>query len=286
MSERWTLHHGDCLDWLRTVESESVDSIVTDPPAGIAFMNKAWDHHKGGRAQWVAWLAEILRECLRVLKPGGHALVWSIPRTEHWTACAVEDAGFEIRDGVYHLFAQGWPKSLDVSKAIDAAAGAEREMVGRKTYAGRGMRPVLPSTPTETYGVNRDPFRDTREVTAPVTDDARRWQGWGTALKPAVERWVLARKPLAGTVAENVLAHGTGALNIDGCRVPCDVRPARELGGETQRWGSYAAHTSSRAIGETTLGRWPANVVLSHAETCGDECDPACPVAPLSLIHI
>lgn len=92
--KRWTLHHGDCLAWLRTIESESVDAIVTDPPAGIAFMGKAWDHHKGGRAQWVAWLAEIMGECLRVLKPGGHALVWSIPRTEHWTACAIEGARF------------------------------------------------------------------------------------------------------------------------------------------------------------------------------------------------
>jgi DNA modification methylase len=231
--KRWTLHHGDCLAWLRTLPSESVDSVVTDPPAGIAFMGKAWDHHKGGRAEWVAWLAEVMRECLRVLKPGGHALVWSLPRTEHWTACAVEDAGFEIRDGVYHLCAQGWPKSLDVSKAIDA------------------------------------------------TDDAKRWQGWGTALKPAVERWVLARKPIAGTVAANVLAHGTGALNVDGCRVESGARPLRDRTADESDSTAYHKRGGSVAAGETTLGRWPANVVLSHAETCGDECDPACPVAAL-----
>ena len=278
MSARWTLHHGDCLAWLRTLPSESVDSIVTDPPAGIGFMGAAWDHHKGGRAAWVAWLAEVMRECLRVLKPGGHALVWSLPRTEHWTACAVEDAGFEIRDGVYHLCAQGWPKSLDVSKAIDSAAGAEREVVGRRVY---GDGHEQNSTVADTYGVQRDPARDKRNVTAPATDDAKRWQGWGTALKPAVERWVLARKPLAGTVAANVLAHGVGALNIDGCRVECDPRPALDHNGETRQYGSYAPRTGSSAVGETTLGRWPANVVLSHAETCGDECDPACPVREL-----
>jgi len=276
VSARWTLHHGDCLAWLRTLESESVDSIVTDPPAGIGFMGAAWDHHKGGRAAWVAWLAEVMRECLRVLKPGGHALVWSLPRTEHWTACAVEDAGFEIRDGVYHLCAQGWPKSLDVSKAIDSAAGAEREVVGRKVY-GDGHEQNS-AEPVGFHG--NDPARDVRNVTAPATDDAKRWQGWGTALKPAVERWVLARKPLAGTVAANVLAHGTGALNVDGCRVECDALSAIEsLGGRSSN--TFDGAGGSHAVGETTLGRWPANVVLSHAETCGDECDPACPVREL-----
>lgn len=245
---RWTLHHGDCLAWLRTLPSESVDAIVTDPPAGIAFMGKAWDHHKGGRTEWVAWLAEVMRECLRVLKPGGHALVWSIPRTEHWTTCAVEDAGFEIRDGVYHLCAQGWPKSLDVSKAIDAAALADK-----------------------------------RNVTAPATDDAKRWQGWGSALKPAVERWVLARKSIAGTIASNVLAHSTGALNIDGCRVECDARPSRPHDGVARDNVSFVSGytVNARAAGETSLGRWPSNVVLSHAETCGDECNEACPVREL-----
>ncbi len=290
MSTRWTLHHGDCLAWLRTIESESVDSIVTDPPAGIAFMGKAWDHHKGGRAQWVAWLAEILRECLRVLKPGGHALVWSIPRTEHWTACAVEDAGFEIRDGVYHLCAQGWPKSLDVSKAIDAAAGAEREVVGTRglnRWTTADQSNAVPS------GM-RAAFDRANELTAPATDEAKRWQGWGTALKPAVERWVLARKPIAGTVAANVLARGTGALNIDECRVTCDGgspsadrRNSAALTGKARSNGdggikdrtTLERYTEQRA-GEA-LGRWPANLVLSHAETCGDECDEACPVREL-----
>jgi site-specific DNA-methyltransferase (adenine-specific) len=286
--KRWTLHHGDCLAWLRTLPSESVDSVVTDPPAGIAFMGKAWDHHKGGRAEWVAWLASVMAECLRVLKPGGHALVWSLPRTEHWTACAVEDAGFEIRDGVYHLCAQGWPKSLDVSKAIDAAAGAEREVVGRKVYAdGKGPRPGAPATAKHAGYVRpwmNDPAAIEAKglVTAPATDDAKRWAGYGTALKPAVERWILARKPLDGTVAENVLAHGVGALNVDGCRVETSGRPNVVPTRTSSKVTAYNNRVSGgRVEGETTLGRWPSNVVLSHAETCGDECDAACPVAEL-----
>ena len=297
--KRWTLHHGDCLAWLRTLPSESVDSVVTDPPAGIAFMGKAWDHHKGGRAEWVAWLASVMAECLRVLKPGGHALVWSLPRTEHWTACAVEDAGFEIRDGVYHLCAQGWPKSLDVSKAIDAAAGAEREVVGRKVYA-NGCAPVdSPSTREAGDGWQRpwmnDPTKhaERRELTAPATDDAKRWSGYGTALKPAVERWILARKPLDGTVAENVLAHGVGALNVDGCRVESGASPSVARRETAARTGAARTNGASGIEDRTTierfteqrageaLGRWPSNVVLSHAETCGDKCDAACPVAEL-----
>lgn len=293
---RWTLHHGDCLAWLRTLDSESVDAVVTDPPAGIGFMGREWDHHKGGRAEWVAWLAEVMRECLRVLKPGGHALVWSLPRTEHWTTCAVEDAGFEIRDGVYHLCAQGWPKSLDVSKAIDAAAGAEREVVGRK---------IRPDGRPRTIGAGIDGvfsspwMKDAEAVaakshaTAPATDDAKRWSGWGTALKPAIERWILARKPLDGTVAANVLAHGVGALNIDGCRVDSgsspsvDRRAAAARSGKGRSTGAsvFACRTTLERFTEQrageALGRWPSNLVLSHAETCGDECDAACPVRGL-----
>ena len=266
---RWTLHHGDCLAWLRTLPSASVDAIVTDPPAGIAFMGKAWDHHKGGRAEWVAWLTEVMRECLRILKPGGHALVWSLPRTEHWTACAVEDAGFEIRDGVYHLCAQGWPKSLDVSKAIDAAAGAEREMIG--VHRARRVANAFGGSWSETGG----------PLTAPATDDAKRWSGWGTALKPAVERWILARKPLDGTVVANVLAHGVGALNVDGCRVESGARPLHGRTANESDSSAYSTRGGSARVGETTLGRWPSNIVLSHAETCGDECDEACPVHAL-----
>jgi site-specific DNA-methyltransferase (adenine-specific) len=120
------LAHGDCLHKLRLLAADSIDALVTDPPAGISFMGKDWDGDKGGRLGWVNWMSEVMAECLRVMKPGAHGLVWALPRTSHWTACALEDAGFEIRDCVYHIFGSGFPKSLDVSKAIDKAAGAER----------------------------------------------------------------------------------------------------------------------------------------------------------------
>jgi site-specific DNA-methyltransferase (adenine-specific) len=289
---RWSLHHGDCLEWLRTLPSASVDAVVTDPPAGITFMDKAWDHHRGGRAEWVAWLADVMRECLRVLKPGGHALVWSLPRTEHWTACAIEDAGFEIRDGVYHLFAQGWPKSLDVSKTIDAAAGAEREKV-RTEYTGNALMRAGGQNTRPWMEAAREAGYHEHASKDPVTDDAKRWSGWGTALKPACERWVLARKPIAGTVAANVVAHGVGVLNIDGCRVESGASPSAARRASTARSGRGRSNGASGLADCTTLerfteqragevlGRWPSNVVLSHAETCGDECDEACPVRGL-----
>src|ERR1035441_6981755 len=125
-----TLYLGDCLDVLAGLEPGSVDAIVTDPPAAISFMGREWDSDLGGRDKWVAWLTECMTEALRVLKPGGHALVWALPRTSGWTQWALEDAGFEIRDCIPHLFGSGMPKGLNVSKAIDKAAGAEREVVG------------------------------------------------------------------------------------------------------------------------------------------------------------
>lgn len=171
-----SLYNANCLDVLREFPDGCVDSIVTDPPAGIGFMGKKWDDFgRRPRRTFVAFMTEVMTECLRVLRPGGHALVWALPRTAHWTTTAIEDAGFEIRDVVIHLFGQGFPKSLHVRKAIEA---------------------------------RREP-----------TDNASAsWDGWGTALKPAAEHWILARKTLDGTVAENVLKHGTGGINIDGCR--------------------------------------------------------------------
>jgi len=132
----YTLHHGDCLAVLKTLEANSLDAIVTDPPAGIAFMGKEWDEDKGGRTAWMAWMTEVATACLRVLKPGGHALVWALPRTSHWTGAAWEDAGFEVRDKVYHAFGSGFPKSHNISKAIDREAGATREVIGIGSLCG------------------------------------------------------------------------------------------------------------------------------------------------------
>jgi DNA modification methylase len=208
-----TLHHGDALDVLRGMADNSVDAVVTDPPSGIGFMGKTWDHDHGGREGWVKAFAAIFAECLRVVKPGGHAFVWALPRTSHWTACALEDAGWEVREKVYHLFGSGFPKSLDVGKAIDKAAGAEREVVGPPTrHTGQSY---------QWAGTVRHPTHSESKasLTAPATDAARQWDGWGTALKPAAEEWILARKPLVGTVAANVQQWGTGGLNIEACRV-------------------------------------------------------------------
>ena len=212
------IYHGDCVDVMSLlIEDNSIDAIVCDPPAGIGFMGKEWDHHKGGRDDWIKWMQGVAEEALRVLKPGGHALVWAIPRTSHWTATAWENAGFEIRDRIAHAFGAGFPKSMDVSKAIDKAAGAEREVVGARVRLGD-------SVSYETNGESVFAGSSTGNVTAPATEAAKQWAGWGTALKPAVEDWWLLRKPLIGTVAENVLTHGTGGLNIDGCRVGTETR--------------------------------------------------------------
>lgn len=256
----WSIEHGDCLNVLRALPDGSFDALVTDPPAGIAFMGKAWDKDKGGRDAWVAWLQGVMVECLRVLKPGAHGLVWALPRTSGWTQRALEDAGFEIRDVVVHLFGSGFPKSLDVSKAIDAAAGAEREIVVARSG------PI----PGDHGGSGHCGHGIDRSITAPATPEAQQWSGWGTALKPSSEHWILVRKPLDGTVAANVLAHGVGGLNVDGCRVgsvPGSVSTVSLNGyGEANRTGQDVSQSGFNP----NIGRWPPNTVLSHADGC--EC--------------
>jgi site-specific DNA-methyltransferase (adenine-specific) len=261
------IYEGDCLAVMAGMADCSVDSVVADPPAGIGFMGKAWDGDKGGRNQWVAWLSEVMGECLRVLKPGGHALVWALPRTSHWTATAVEDAGFEIRDVVMHIFGSGFPKSMSVSKAIEAT-----ERLGKSNT--RSLRQVEQEGQGEAYllkgrnnGILGEQKTWERKEYLPSTEAAKQWQGWGTALKPAAEHWILARKPLIGTVAANVQEYGTGAINIDGCRI--------DTAGET--WGGNAANAhedySGKIYGKfgkqyakpsNPIGRWPANVTLDE----------------------
>ena len=214
---------GDCLPILRTLPDNSVDALVTDPPAAISFMGATWDSDRGGREQWVGWMTEVMRECHRVLKPGAHGLVWALPRTSHWTAWALEDAGFEIRDQVLHVFAQGFPKSLDVSKALGAKVltGMCGPAAQRLAAMGEDYEPT-PLAGTPGYGRTGN-FRnhDTGSPSMTIEDDAAKaWEGRGTALKPAHEVWWLVRKAPEGPVALNALRWGTGALNIDGCRIP------------------------------------------------------------------
>jgi DNA modification methylase len=325
-----TLWHGDCLDVLRTLPDSSVDSVVTDPPYGLGFMGKAWDDLPPG----LPWA----RECLRVLKPGGHLLAFGGSRTSHRLACAVEDAGFEIRDSIAWLYGSGFPKSLDVSKAIDKhltprdprdlteeyrftawmrATGITSAQINVATASQMGghyltpssqpavpteamldlLRPLLPEVPewVELLVVQREQekaearsrqeaawFLDTLQLnntrTVSTRADAERWQGWGTALKPAFEPIIVGRKPLVGTVAANVLAHGTGALNIDGCRIPTtDSLGGGIISSRVDGWDrpcksdpaavAVRMESGAKSIAKAeALGRWPANVVLDGSQ--------------------
>ncbi|NDB61562.1 site-specific DNA-methyltransferase, partial [bacterium] len=201
-SKQFTLYNGDSKQILPTMAENSIDSVVCDPPYELGFMGKSWD------CTGIANDVQLWKEVLRVLKPGGHLLAFSGSRTYHRMAVAIEDAGFEIRDQIMWVYGSGFPKSHDVSKAIDKAAGAEREVVGE-------TRKGAQSESTGRYGA----WGDGITPTAPATAAAKQWQGWGTALKPAHEPIVLARKPVKGTVANNVLTYGVGGINIDGTRV-------------------------------------------------------------------
>jgi DNA modification methylase len=444
LCEKGVLYQGDCREVLKELPDASIDSVVTDPPAGIEFMGKQWDDPKsykkgftkdgigkgfllptkssrnptcincGGekrrrlaqperqctcdnpdfnevslrgveRDRFIDFMQEALAECLRVLKPGGHALVWSLPRTSHWTATALENAGFEVRDCIYnikdrsvevqafldsltpeqmelllraepseefilHIFGSGFPKNLNISKALDKVAGRIGESVLaikreiRSRYEAMGMTlkqfnsacgfeasgylresstwaTVLPNAKkwaviknviqcednldalfakaerevigqaAWTNSVNHfvpgknHTERIQLDVSTPTTEEAKKWSGWGTALKPAAECWWLVRKPLEGTVADNVLKHGVGGINIDGCRVPTD---------ENLNEGAYAKDGSERYDGAENwrykrlggagefnqpTGRWPANLVLTHNSECkSNGCTPGCPI--------
>ena len=245
---------GDCLNALRQLPDASVDAVVTDPPYGLSFMGKKWDYDVPS--------VEVWAECLRVLKPGGHLLAFAGTRTQHRMAVRIEDAGFEIRDMIAWVYGSGFPKSLDVSKAIDRAAGAERK-TKRVRYSpqqlnckdGQNERPWMKAA-AET-GFHELPGDE------PATDAARQWQGWGTALKPALEPITVARKPLSGTVAETVLKHGTGALNVDGCRVGNDGGCAG-AGAGARVFGSGLNGTFAPPV--PGLGRWPANLIHDGSE--------------------
>jgi DNA modification methylase len=342
---------GSCLEKLKTLADCSIDSIVTDPPYELGFMGKSWD------ASGIAYNVELWRECLRVLKPGGHLLAFGATRTYHRMAVAIEDAGFEIRDSIHWVYGSGFPKSLDVSKAIDKqrhdradiykvttwmkkardAAGVSSKHVsdamGLSTMAAHwfdtASQPAIPTLDQvpqllDVLGVTTDEVpEDIRRllwdlngkkgqpgenwakrevlgtktsgiankeegprhiigaskvvvvnVTAPATDAAKTWQGWGTALKPAHEPIVVARKPLTGTVAANVLAHGTGALNIDGCRVGASggCRDAGPRGGNDKSVTAFGDGVNGHGyVLVQGLGRWPANIIFDEA--AGAELD-------------
>ncbi|MDO8065584.1 DNA methyltransferase [Janthinobacterium sp. SUN206] len=298
------LYRADCIALMRTLPDNSVDSVVTDPPYGISFMGKAWDgadivarterrrgfaSHapdagpNGGHKSIAAaagkydlapaamrafqdFSEDWAREAFRVLKPGGHLLSFSSARTYHRMTSGIEDAGFEIRDQIMWVFGSGFPKSQNVSKALDKAAGAERAVLSE----GRAVkRMILGADQDATGSWTKDSGREyVPQVTAPATDDAAQWDGWGTALKPAHEPICVARKPLAKghTVAANVLAHGTGAINIDACRVE-PTGESRARIGEASHGQRYADAggtdfaATPGVCGGAQDGRWPANLI-------------------------
>ena len=313
-----TIHHGDCIETMNAMPPESIDAIVTDPPYGLGFMGKKWD----GLPPSLEW-AEA---CYRVLKPGGHIAAFGGTRTWHRLAVAIEDAGFEMRDSLAWLYGSGFPKSMNVGKAIDATvltgksgsrsireATDSREVIGTKmglpgksagqkpgTYFSEAMEAEdgkdLDIRAERLGGsIAEGGHRRDLDITAPATPEAQRWDGWGTALKPAFEPIVLARKPLAEkTVARNVLAHGTGAINVDGCRIESgenllrkatagaggsflldgfstvdELRASADVGGKTPTGRDARAAlaryeaTQGKTFGSTS-GRWPANVLLDH----------------------
>ena len=240
--------HGDCRDELELLPDNSIDSIVTDPPYELGFMGKSWD------ASGIAYDQRVWVQCLRVLKPGGHMLAFSGSRTYHRMACAIEDAGFQIRDQIMWVYGSGFPKSLNIGKAIDKDAGAEREVIGQKMYARKGV-----AIAEERTAIGGGSFGEARmgDITTPATDNAKQWEGWGTALKPAHEPIVLARKPLDGTVAQTVLTHGTGGINIDGCRVGAGAKKW-----VTPRGGIWSTDPTAKAeLVDNELGRFPANII-------------------------
>jgi len=268
------IYLGDCLDVMKTFPDNSISNIITDPPYGLNFMGKGWDKGVPGRIFW--------EEMLRICKPGAHLLAFGGTRTHHRLMCAVEDAGWEIRDCLMWIYGSGFPKSLNISKALDRAAGAEREVVGiTKGKSGENLNKLVRNSGNDSinakgcgaYGVGAKQVTIDIPITAPSTEEAILFSGYGTALKPAWEPIILARKPIKGTVAQNAIEHGTGGLNIDGCRVgyqsPADKASATPQGVCTSRSGRLAGKLQGGGLRATQprpeqIGRWPANVILDE----------------------
>jgi DNA modification methylase len=276
---------GDCLDKLKELDNNSIDSIVTDPPYGLSaaknsgksskggFMGKHWDYDVPSK--------EIWEECMRVLKPGGHLLAFAGSRTYHRMAVRIEDAGFEIRDMISWIYGSGFPKSMDISKQIDKRAGVEREVIGTtKGKGGENLNKLSREGKGDSdnakgmgaYGLGAKQITIDIPLTAPTTDEAKKWEGWGTALKPAHEPIVIARKPLSeNTVADNVIEWGTGGINIDESRIVLDEKLDksqlrtinRSQKTENTGWGMNSNSGDTVQVIRTE-GRFPANVIFDE----------------------
>lgn len=257
--------NGDCIEEMRKLDDNSVDSIVTDPPYELCFMGKSWD------STGIAYNVDVWREALRVLKPGGHMLAFGGTRTYHRMVCAIEDAGFEIRDQMQWLYGGGMPKSMDISKAIDKKLGVQGEVIGERRFG------KTSTGQASGWHTNNIAQTGKQAVFAPASDEAKQWEGWGTALKPANEPIAVARKPLSEkTVAANVLRWGTGGINIDKSRIPSTEMPKSCQG---TGWASvmktnleqgyrpkdYYENQSGFGYTPNQQGRFPANVLFDES---------------------
>jgi len=266
MLELNKIHNMDCLDGLKLLDDNSIDSIVTDPPYELGFMGKKWDN------TGISYNVELWKECLRVLKPGGYLLSFGGSRTYHRMACAIEDAGFEIRDQIMWIYSQGFPKSMDISKAIDKQFGAEREVIGKREHPTLKDKSKVDRQESTQYHASNS-IKDEWDITAPSTDLAKQYSGYGTAIKPSHEPIVVARKPLSEkTVAKNVLKWGTGGINIDDSRIEFSKNDDTRIGKEYKhnaKAGLENGNHKDNASGQEQLlhnpqGRFPANIIFDE----------------------
>ena len=265
---------GDCLEQLKRLPDNSVDACITDPPSGIGFLGKEWDKDKGGSKEWIEWLSSIFIEVNRVLKPGGHCLVWSLPRTSHWTGTALEDAGFEVRDVISHVFGSGFPKSHNISKGIDKFIKTGDSSNGALGYSKlqkeQGYRPSDYS----------NKHQNKTEITS---DKAKEYSGYGTNLKPASEFWWLIRKPISEkTIVDNVLRWGTGGINIDGTRIGFtgdDCQEKLKTGFKLENSNisvDFAGLKDMDSMDKTSpLGRFPSNFLHDGSDEVMEEFEKA-----------
>ena len=252
--EKVRIMNGDCLELLRTMADNSIDSIVTDPPYELGFMGKSWD------STGIAYNVELWKECMRVLKHGGYLLAFGGTRTYHRMTCAIEDSGFEIRDMIEWLYGSGYPKSLNVGKEYDKKMGNDREVIGELKLTGTARSSDIGG---KTSSAKSSDY-EIKNTKTDITQGSSPYEGWGTALKPAHEPICMARKPLIGTVVENVLKYGTGGINIDGCRVGTEEdqrRPSK--GGDNGLNGSSTFKIHERKVEDQVQysGRFPANLI-------------------------
>ena len=251
--------HGDCIEVMKTMPDNMVDSIITDPPYGFSFMGKKWDNF----SDYYDWCLEWSREALRVAKPGAILLCFGGTRTYHRLTCAIEDAGWEIRDCLMWLYGSGFPKSMSISKAIDKRLGATRNVIGT-------MKTNTKMQGNNFSGEKPDKKGGVVELTEPASDEAKLWDGWGTALKPAYEPIILAMKPVDKTFVDNALNHGVSGINIKDTRIPSEARPLKIPDPKPTLNSTYSGRMDgslsggSKSDGINQEGRWPTNVILDE----------------------